>query len=98
MKRKMAWAWFSLAVCVVAVGCSSPCNDYCATFVQKTQDCGLGGPSGDDVVESCTEEVEQVLADEVCDTANTNVGAMSCAEFEDLLCSQSNASQTYRCN
>ncbi|WP_438022526.1 hypothetical protein [Sorangium sp. So ce233] len=67
-------------------------------FVQKTQDCGLGGPSGDDVVESCTEEVEQVLADEVCEAADANIGAMSCPEFKDVVCSQASASQTYRCN
>ncbi|WP_155798329.1 hypothetical protein [Sorangium cellulosum] len=52
MKTKHVWAVISLALCVPAAGCSSPCNDDCATFVQRTQDCGLGGPSGDDVGES----------------------------------------------
>jgi hypothetical protein len=79
------------------LGCGDPCEDYCETFIDRTQECGLGGPSGESAVEQCGDEVADVLEDDACETANENVGEMSCEAFEELVCSTPDASSTFNC-
>jgi hypothetical protein len=79
-------------------GCSDPCEDYCEVFVTRAQECGLGGPSGDQVIEDCGDEVSEVLTDDTCDTAAAQVSTMSCMEFTSLVCAEPNAELTYQCN
>jgi hypothetical protein len=77
--------------------CSDPCRDYCEVFVDRSQECDLGGPSGDDVVEECGDDVSETLTNDACDNANENISAMSCSEFSSLVCSTPNADATYNC-
>jgi hypothetical protein len=93
-----------LKVCgtVVAVllisACSHPCHDYCEDFVKRTQECGLGGPSGDSEVDQCGDQVEEVLTDDACSNADDQIKNMSCENFKAIVCAQSNASSTYKCD
>lgn len=83
---------------VVWIGCGNPCRDYCETFIDRTQECGLGGPSGDAAVDECGEDVGDTLEDDVCEASDEEVGAMSCADFKFLVCRQPGAAQTYNCS
>jgi hypothetical protein len=96
MKRASVLA---IALAVVAVslgGCGgSPCDDYCQTFVDKTQKCGLGGPSGDNAAQACADNI--TISDKQCSDANTSVDALSCAEFKTIVCEQQGAAAVYNC-
>jgi hypothetical protein len=82
---------------VVVQGCGNPCRDYCETFVDRTQECGLGGRSGDAVVDQCSDEVDKVFTDDACEQADDKIKTMSCAEFKQILCGQQGASGIYNC-
>jgi hypothetical protein len=87
-----------LALAALSVGCSDPCEDYCEAFVDKTQECGLGGPSGDDAISDCGDQLGEVFSDDACETANDEISSMSCDEFVPQVCSQSDASSIYNCD
>jgi hypothetical protein len=94
----MGKLFLALTVAGTLLGCGDACEDYCEVFVERTQDCGLGGPSGDEAIEQCGEEVGEVLEDDACDTASGNISSMSCDEFRSLVCSQPSATSTYNCD
>jgi hypothetical protein len=87
----------SMAVLLSLTGCADPCGDYCEVFIDRSQECGLGGPTGDDVVSECGDTVSEVLTDDACDNANENISTMSCSDFRKLVCSTQNADATYSC-
>lgn len=78
--------------------CSSPCRDYCEVFIDRTSECGLGGPSaGEDDVDDCGDEVSEALTDETCDTASHRIEGISCGEFTTLVCAQPSSRSLYKC-
>ncbi len=92
--------WFLVSAALAfAAGCGgSPCDDYCTTFVEKTSSCGLGGPTGQSAIDSCSSQVDATLTHDACSQANTKIQAMDCASFKQLVCSTPNASTVYNCN
>jgi hypothetical protein len=87
-----------LVATLALAGCSSPCHDYCQAFVDKTSSCGLGGPSGDSAVDSCSDEVSKTLTHDACSTAHNTIEDLDCKSFQSLVCAQPNAKLTYKCN
>jgi hypothetical protein len=85
-----------LALALALAGCGgSPCETYCNTFIEKTQKCGLGGPSGDSAVDQCADQI--TISDQQCSNAVQPVEAMSCAEFKTVVCEQAGAKELYNC-
>jgi hypothetical protein len=92
----LAAAAVPLAVVATLGGCgSTPCQDYCQTFVDKTQNCGLGGPSGDLVVEECVDQINDSEAQ--CTKLNTQINALDCTQFKAIICEQVGDQTMYNC-
>ncbi len=91
------WKLFGAGLATLAISaCSNPCHDYCEDLVQKAQQCGLGGPSGDSAVDECSDELNDNFTHDACSQGDDNVKAMSCDEFKSTVCSTSSAS-AYMC-
>jgi hypothetical protein len=86
----IGFSWLLLA-------CGDPCGDYCETFVERTSQCDLGGPSGDNAVDQCSDGVEDTLTDDACERADDQIQKLSCEEFGALVCAQAGASRIYSC-
>jgi hypothetical protein len=70
------------------MGCeTTPCEQYCETFVERTSQCRVGGPSGEEGIEECENGVSQ----DTCDKGDSDLKRLSCQEFAEHVCSRSNA-------
>lgn len=87
-----------LALLLALSACSNPCHEYCESFVNRTGECGLGGPSGDSAIDECADGVDDVLTDDACETADDAISQMGCSEFSTLVCSDPNADLIYDCS
>ncbi len=67
------------------MGCgSSPCADYCSFGCDRAVECNAPGASSSTVgvcAEQCTELAEENFTASLCETALTQVQAMSCEEY-----------------
>jgi hypothetical protein len=90
----MIW---TMGFLVLLPSCANPCHDYCKVFIDRTSECGLGGPSGDEAVDACTEGVSETLQDNACETASEKIQTLSCQDFNALVCAQPTAGSVYDC-
>src|SRR5262245_17533324 len=80
--------WFILALPAVAA-CSDPCLDYCERFMERTNECGLGGPQPTErLLDECADEISSQFQDETCEDVTRKMDSMSCGEFTALVCSE----------
>lgn len=99
MKIQRVWCVVSLvAALALGAGCSSPCSDACSMFIEKAQGCGLGGPSGDDEVDSCAESLEQAFTGDACESMGDAIAAQSCDELRQSLCGDPSTASLYNCD
>ncbi|WP_437752269.1 hypothetical protein [Sorangium sp. So ce1389] len=96
--KRIARLTFLAGALAVGAGCSSPCSDACATFVNKAQDCGLGGPSGDAEIDACAEVLQDTFTDDACDMMASNIEGQSCEALKQSLCGDPSTASQYRCN
>jgi hypothetical protein len=97
LQRFMLQPVLTLALACAVCACSNPCRDYCQTFIDRAQECGLGGPTGETAVEQCADEVSDVFEDDTCEDVGEEVERMSCATFTATVCSTPGADSTYNC-
>ncbi len=97
--RAIRTAWSAATIALLgAAACTSPCEEYCEAFAEKTADCRLGGPGGDVFVDACTTEVERQVTGDQCTLARHEIERQSCEQFRESVCAQSGADTVYDCD
>ncbi len=95
----MCSAWSAATIALLgAAACTSPCEEYCEAFAEKTTDCQLGGPGGETFIELCTDELERQASGDQCTLARHDLEGQSCEQFRENVCAQSGADTAYDCN